>query len=231
MKVRCNLCGAPNTIHPGQKMLFCEFCGSAVAISDLRGPEHLILPHQRNDQMAREMLISHLKSRRRKPPSRIEADFSYLPFYMEEGDGTINPLAAANPGMEIIPPYPPAGDYRFFEPSMADEQEILPAQGNKPEARYLLHLPVYTLKYSVSGVEQTATVVGESWQVLMDELPPRKDLSVNRINFLAAAALFILFLFAGKISPNITGRTAIIGTASLTVFLLYKMRERLVKKV
>ena len=68
MKVQCNLCGGENEVHPGQEMLFCEYCGSSLALERNGGPEHLILPHERNDKTAGEALRSLLAEKNMARP-------------------------------------------------------------------------------------------------------------------------------------------------------------------
>jgi hypothetical protein len=230
MKVNCNFCGASNKLHPGQKILFCEFCGSAIAPTEYGEPDHLILPHQRNDKMAREMLISFLKTKNRRVPGKMNIDFSFIPFFMEENDSIRNALQPANSSIDIKLPHPPAGDYRFFDSSLADKERIIPIDKEKKNTRYILHLPIYRINYQTPRGEWTAYAIGQSWQILADHLPTEEDVSVNMVNLLAAAALMIIYLFMGKLAPKLPGTMAIIFLASLTGFSLYKIRDRMVKR-
>lgn len=230
MKVNCNFCGASNKIRPGQKILFCEFCGSAIALTDYGEPDHLILPHHRNDKMAREMFISFLRTKNRRVPKQINIDFSFIPFFMEENGGVRNTLQSATSTIDVKLPHPPAGDYRFFDSSLAEKEEIISLDKKKKNVRYILHLPIYRINYQTHKGEWTAYAIGQSWQILADHLPTELEVSVNRTNLLYAAALMIIYLFMGKLAPKLPGTMAIILLTSLTGYSLYKIRGRMVKR-
>jgi len=119
MQVKCLHCGGENAVHPGQRMLFCSFCGSALAIERTEAPEHLILPHKRNDRNAEEALRSYLVSRKRGRPEVTKTLFAFAPFLLvEDGKGDTDLVAASGRVVSSIP-YPPAGNYRFFDETLA----------------------------------------------------------------------------------------------------------------
>ena len=154
MQVRCSLCGGENEIQPGQKMLSCSYCGSALAVDGLDGPEHLILPHERSDRLACEALRSFLLSRRMPRPKDIKVDFAYIPYLLVEDEkgrtGTVSGTAKPPAGTGALP-HPPAGCYRFFDAESAGTERIVPAAKIEKGTTRLLHLPVYRMRYKIGG--------------------------------------------------------------------------------
>jgi hypothetical protein len=133
MLVKCRHCGGENTVHPGQRMLFCSFCGSALAIERPEAPEHLILPHERNDRNAEEALGSYLLSRKRGKPEVTKRLFGYAPYLLVEDEKGATDLVPASDGVETPIPYPPAGNYRFFDESFAGSETVIPLVGSDEE--------------------------------------------------------------------------------------------------
>jgi len=131
MQVKCRHCGGENAVHPGQQMLFCSFCGSALAIERTEAPEHLILPHKRNDRSAEEALRSHLLSKKRGRPEVKKTLFAFAPFLLVENEKGDTDLTPASGNVETSIPYPPAGNYRFFDEVIADGETIIPLEGTE----------------------------------------------------------------------------------------------------
>jgi hypothetical protein len=232
MQVKCNLCGGGNTVHPGQKMLFCSFCGSALSIEKKKGPEHLILPHKRNDKHAGEALRSWLLSKNRPQPKNIKLEFSYLPFLMIEDDKGKTSTALA-PGIPFIAgnlPYPPAGNYRFFDETLAGDEKVVPFKRIEEGILRILHLPVYEARYDAGGGHWAASIIGESWQMLSDAIPKERSADLDFKNVLIAACLFVVYLLIGKMAPSTLSRFVLIFIAGSLGFLGYYLRTKLVKK-
>jgi hypothetical protein len=231
MLVRCSLCGGENAIKPGQEMLACSYCGSALAIDKAPGLEHLILVHARDDRAAENVLRSFLMERNRKRPVGAAIDFSFIPYAMiETGDGetSIAPACASLAPQEGVP-YPPAGEYRFFDESGAPSEKILPADRIDKDAIRIVHLPVYGIRYEAGGWKGTAAVVGESWQVIAAELPPERPRALNIGLFIAAAVLFAAYLVIGSFASGALGRLALIVAASGCGYALFTIYEKATK--
>ena len=127
MLVKCQHCGGENTVHPGQRMLFCSFCGSALVVERSEGPEHLILPHERSDRKAGDALRSYLLSKGRGKAVVTKVDFAFVPYLLlEDGKGATG-LVPATGSIDI--PYPPAGNYRFFDGELAGGERVVPLAG------------------------------------------------------------------------------------------------------
>ena len=179
MLVSCTLCGGENRIHPGQQMLVCAYCGSTLAVRERSEPEHLILPHRRNDALAALALRSHLSAAGRAAPRDVRVEFSYVPYAFSADDdraGAGSPCAGEPPGAGRVTS-PPAGDYRFFDRALAGGETVAePARIDPADAQAvrILYLPLYQVAYRAAGEEYRASVMGESLHVYADALPRRR---------------------------------------------------------
>jgi hypothetical protein len=230
MIVSCNLCGGENKVHPGQKMLFCSFCGSALAIQKERSLEHLILPHERNDRGAGEALRSYLLSKRRGRCEIGETRFAYLPFVLVEEENGRTRIVPASKETRASVSYPPSGNYQFFDETLAGNETVVPLSDEAVDGERLLHLPVYDVSYHVGRFEGKADVIGESWQVQTDVLPAETGESFDFSRALKAAALFTLFLFIGKLVPGWLARFALTMIAAAAGYAILTIREKAVKR-
>jgi hypothetical protein len=233
MLVRCSLCGGENEREPGQEMLACSYCGAALALAKPAGPEHLILVHARKDEAAEAALRSLLIEKERRRPAAVTIDFRYVPYAMiESPDGKASVAAAARAG-ELLGgvPYPPAGEYRYFEEPRASGEKIAAVEAIPDGAVRIVHLPVYTIRYEAGDWKGQAAVVGESWQVIAGDLPPGKRRAPNVGVLIAAAALFTGYLFIGTIATNTLARLALIMGASGAGYALFGLRERVSRRV
>ena len=230
MIVSCNLGGGESKVHPGQKMLFCSFCGSALAIQKERGLEHLILPHERNDKSAGEALRSHLLSKRRGRCDIGETRFAYLPFVLVEEENGRTKIVPASKETRASVSYPPSGNYQFFNETLAGNETVVPLTDEAVEGERLLHLPVYEVSYRAGGFKGSAAVLGGSWQVQAADLPPETGEAFEFSRALKAAALFTLFLFIGKLSPSWLVRFALTIIAAAAGYAIITIREKVVKR-
>ena len=230
MIVSCNLCGGENRVHPGQKMLFCSFCGSALAIKKEQGLEHLILPHERNDQGAGEALRSFLLSKRRGRCEIEEIRFAYLPFVLIEEENGRTRIVPASKETWASVSYPPSGNYQFYDETIAGNETVVPLSDEAVEGERLLHLPVYEVSYRAGGFKGSAAVIGGSWQIQVDDLPPETGESFDFSRALKAAALFTLFLFIGKLAPSWLARFALTMIAAAAGYAIITIREKVVKQ-
>ncbi|MBN1885084.1 MAG: hypothetical protein JW876_06135 [Candidatus Krumholzibacteriota bacterium] len=230
MNVRCRLCGGDNTVRPGQRMVTCAFCGSALALGEKEGPEQLILPHERTDRGATEALVSHLAERGLALPRGIpEVSFAYVPYAMATGErGTMETTAiAAAPRAARSIPWPPAGAWRFFDEALAGGEEIVPAGEIPGDAIRLLWLPLYTVRYRAAGKTRTAAIFGDSWLVLATDWPPGRPQTLDTRNVLLAAGLFVAYLFIGRLGAGLPARLVVIASAATTGWLALAARRRL----
>lgn len=233
MQVKCSLCGGENEIQPEQKMLFCSYCGSALAIDEGSGPEHLILPHERNERHAREAMTSYLLHRRMPRPKDIRIEFSYIPYLMiedEKGQMITAPGTAKAPAGTGALPYPPAGNYRFFDEKLAGNEKVAPVTKSVKGVKRILHLPMYRMRYTAAGTTWNASVIGESWQVYADKVPPELPSTLNMQNIIIAACLFTAFLFIGKLGHGWFARFVVILAAASAVVTFFTLRRKITEK-
>jgi len=233
MQVKCGHCGGENAVHPGQRMLFCSFCGSALVIERSDGPEHLILPHERNDRSAGDALRSYLLSKGRGTPEVTKVAFAFIPFLLVEEENGETGLAPASDETTVSMPYPPAGNYRFFDESIAAGERIVPIDGSHEGAEgakivKILHLPLYNVEYRCGRFEGTAAIVGGSWHVDLSGLPAEGQVELKSSNLLVLAALFTAFLFIGAAAPNWAMRFVYIFLSAAAGFVFFRIRDRMV---
>lgn len=233
MLVRCSLCGGENEREPGQEMLACSYCGAALALEAQRGPEHVILVHKRDDAAAENVLRSFLIEKDRRRPATMRTDFAFIPFAMiEDADGKTSTVPASKQGaLQGGTPYPPAGQYCFFDEALEPTEKIVPVETAPKDAVRIIHLPVYTVRYEALSWKGRAAVIGESWQVIAGELPPEKPRALNLGLFLAAAGLFAVYFVLGKLVSNVLARFALIMAASGVGYSISVLRERVSKGV
>ncbi|MBU8922904.1 MAG: hypothetical protein KOO63_13895 [Bacteroidales bacterium] len=228
MKVQCSLCGGENEIHPGQEMLFCEYCGSSLAVEKQGGAEHLFLPHERNDKTAGKALRSLLTEKNLARPKDMKIEFSYIPFVMIESDrGKMHTMPAPGAPSWAMPiPFPPAGNYSFFDESLASKEKVYSARETPADAHKTLHLPVYRIRYRAVGRKFKALVVGESLLVLAKEFPPGMPAPLSIPNMIVAGSLFAGFLIAGRFMGGWGSRVGLIIIVSTIAYAIFSIRER-----
>jgi hypothetical protein len=208
-------------------MLACSFCGASLALEAPREAERLILSHTRDDKMAEATLRSHLVEKERRRPTRTQTEFSFVPFSMIEADDggiSLAPAACAWRSKESTP-YPPAGEYRFLDENTVRET-VVPADTADPRAMRIIHLPIYQIAYEAAGWRGHAAVVGESWQIVAEELPPAQPRRANMSSVFAAIALFAGYYALARIVPGFAGRLLAVAAAAATLYFMYAIRER-----
>lgn len=216
MRVHCDLCGGDNEISPGQEMLRCAYCGSSLAVETRMGPDHLILPHQRDDEKASRAVVSLLAHKRLSRPRDIKVEFAYVPYVMieDEKSRSVTRPAPGAPRWAVPLPFPPAGDYSFFDATLAGEETCVDA-GRLPEKTLkLLHVPLYRVTYRASGKTWHAVVTGESLLVQGRELPPPRARGLDIPNLLAGGAIFTALMFVGAAGGNVFARAVLIFSAA-----------------
>jgi len=229
---KCSLCGGDNEYQPGDEMIVCSYCGAALALEKPEGPEHLVLSHTRSDALAEGALRSFLAERERRHPARMTTEYALAPFLMiEDGEGkTRIAPGASSARFRGISPLLPAGNYDYLDEEAARPEKVVPAEAIEPGTVKILHLPVYSIRYEAGGWKGTASVIGESWQVLAADLPPQRQRAVNVGLFLASIGLFLAYIFLGRIASNLLGRLALIMGASGGGYLLFTIHERVARR-
>jgi hypothetical protein len=231
MIVRCDLCGGENEIHPGQEILLCGYCGSSLALETRDAPEHLILPHERNDGHAELALRSLLTARKLARPADIKIEFSFVPYAIAGGsDGKARAVPAPGAPSWARPlPFPPAGNYSFFKKDLAGKEKVFDLRSVPEEARQLLHLPLYRIKYRAAGGKYDALVAGESLMTISDKFPPEVPAPASVPNMIAAACLFTVFLLIGRLASGWAARFVFVLLAASAGYVFFSLRERMIR--
>lgn len=232
MLVRCDCCGGENQTDPGHEMLVCAYCGTALAIEKRRGPERLILAHERSDSRAEAALRSFLIEKGRRRPVALSTAFSFMPFAMiEDADGatSLAPACASCANLGGTP-YPPAGHYRFSDGTNPPGEPVVPEETTDPRAARIIHLPVYLIRYKSGGWNGDAAVVGESWQVIAGTLPPERPQALDLRALGALTGLFIAYFIIGALVPRAPARLSLVAGAALAAYGALVYHERAARR-
>jgi hypothetical protein len=190
------------------------------------------LPHDRNDRHAQEALRSFLAAKSLASPKDIKLDFAYIPYTMLEDD---RGRLFGQPGKGVWPEigpltFPPAGEYRFFDPSLAGGEKVF-EYDEQPEtvaeAARILYLPVYRVRYRAAGKKFRALIMGESYYVFADSLPPERPAGVSVPNMLVAASMAVAYLFIGQLGHSSAARILVIMAAALAGWGAFSLRTRI----
>ena len=185
--------------------------------------------------MNEEALRSFLAAKSLASPKDIKLDFAYIPYTMLEDDrGHLFGQPGRGTWPELGPlTFPPAGSYRFFDESLAGEEKVFPHDEEPKtlaEAARILFLPVYRARYRTAGKKFRALIMGESYYVFADILPPKRPASVSVPNILAAASMAVIFLFIGKLGHSTAARILVIMTAALLGWGAFTLKARIASK-
>ncbi|HMA77353.1 MAG TPA: hypothetical protein VKO43_08595 [Candidatus Krumholzibacteriaceae bacterium] len=227
MQVKCELCGGKNELLPGQKMLKCIYCGSALAVED-KEYEHLILPHSRDDGTAEDILCSFLLKRGCPAPDDIETEFSYVPFSViedESGGTSCIPADGAPRGVGPLADIP-AGDYCFFDEKLTSGENLVQAAGRDDRACRMIHLPLYLISFRMGKQRLYAVITGENWHVQMEKVPARRNQSMDIASLIPAAGLFLIYLLAGKLTGSWLARLGLMAAAASVGYSAYRIRDK-----
>jgi predicted RNA-binding Zn-ribbon protein involved in translation (DUF1610 family) len=203
----CPQCGGE--LHPdeGQIFLACPFCGSAVHADKSRIVFHWYLASTLDEAQAKAALARWMAGNQTVKDLDRKArltgiTFSYFPvWHIREKssgrEGAVLEPAAATSVTELKAVRLPAGDLRKYEASL-DPQAVSPsipfdtvlgwlaAQGVAREhivEAALVHLPLYTAKYSYGGRIYTALVEAATGSVFANIFPAKAEAP-----YMAAAA-------------------------------------------
>ena len=216
----CTQCGGE--LHPdeGQIFLTCPFCGSAVYLDKSRVVFHWYLASTLDESEAgaalrRWMAGNHTVKDLDKKSQLIGGSFEYFPvwyFKRRQPGGREEILlepAAATSISEIRRLNLPAGDLRKYDPAL-DSQSHPPsvplqtAEGWLVERqipvaelgeRALVHIPLYTFKYTYQGRSYTALVEGGTGGVFANIYPSKAETPYMLVGGLTALVFLCLASF------------------------------------
>lgn len=215
----CSQCGGE--LHPdeGQIFLTCPFCGSTVYIDKSRVVFHWYVAPTLNRDLAlgalRRWMTGSQTVKDLDDKSQVtEIAFQYFPmwyFKLRRRDGKeevhLSP-AAATAVSEIGSLVLPAGDLRKYAAEIEPEAQapsvpLASAQGwlsseiqagETISESSLLHIPVFTVKYSYQGVSYTALVEGATGEVFANLFPAKAEAPYRTVGLIAAAVFLCLAL-------------------------------------
>lgn len=198
--VLCTQCGGE--LHPdeGQIFLTCPYCGSTVYLDKARVVFHWYLAATLDESKARGALARWMSGNQTVKDLDTKArlvsiQFEYFPlWYIKrrkpggKEDVLLRP-AAATSVTELQHLRLPAGDLRKYASSL-DSQSHTPTvpmdtvvgwlkEANIPEAelveRALVHIPLYSCKYTYQGQTYTALVDGATGVVFANIFPAKQE--------------------------------------------------------
>ena len=219
-ELRCTQCGGE--LHPdeGQLFLTCPYCGAAVYLDKSRVVFHWHLAPTLKEEDARAALRRWMAGNETVKDLDEKAvvagcSFEYFPIWLfrrQEPGGQEELLlepAAATSVSEIRGLKLPAGDLRKYDPGLdpiAHRPSVpLPAaegwlaERGRPGAeiseRALVHVPLYTFKYTYKGSAYTALVEAGTGGVFANLFPAKAEAPYRMAGGLAALVFLCLATF------------------------------------
>lgn len=218
--VHCTQCGGE--LHPdeGQIFLTCPYCGSTVYLDKARVVFHWYLAPtidsaKARGELARWMAGNETVKDLDRKSQVVGETFEYFPlwYFKRRGPGGKEEIVltpgAATSVTEIRNLNLPAGDLRKYEDSLASES-VMPSvpleaaegwlegmhipRGELAE-RALVHLPLYTFKYTYQGQTYTALVEGATGKVIANIYPAKVEAPYRLAGGLAALVFLCLATF------------------------------------
>jgi hypothetical protein len=216
--VSCAQCGGE--LHPdeGQIFLTCPYCGSTVYLDKSQVVFHWYLAPTLDEQKARGALASWMAGNQTvkdldKKASVMGGSFEYFPLWYfkrrssDRQEEIILEPAAATSVSEISSLRIPAGDLRKYDPSLDSqahppsvplqtavswlrENEGIPSEEIVEQS--LVHLPLYTFKYSYRGQIYTALVEAGTGGVFANIFPAKAEMPYRVVGGLTAAVFLCL---------------------------------------
>lgn len=231
-RVYCTQCGGE--LHPdeGQIFLTCPFCNSTVYLDKSQVVFHWYLASTLDEVKARASLARWMAGNQTVKDLDRKAQitgmtFEYFPmWYLKQRSPNGNERdyllpAAATSVTEIRQMNLPAGDLRKYEASLESQSHVpsVPLQAIDawlgqhaipPEEiaeRALVHIPLYTFKYTFQGNPYTAIVEGGTGGVYANIYPAKVEAPYRLAGGLAALIFLCLALFpvVGALTNNSGG--------------------------
>lgn len=217
--LQCAQCGGE--LHPdeGMRFLQCPYCDSSVYVDKTRVVFHWYLADTLNVEKAQRRLAQWMSGNETEKDLDLKSEivsssFSYFPVWMirtKSGDKEDShlELAAATSITELKSLRLQAGDLRKFNTTLTLEiiEPTVPletalewiedkrGEEDQIEEIFLVHLPIYTFKYSYSGQTYTALVEGANGTVLANLFPAKDEVIYRSIGLVTA----VIFLFLAQI--------------------------------
>ncbi len=219
-KFQCTQCGGE--LHPDEGQLFvtCPFCNSTVYLDKSRVVFHWYLAPTLDQKRARSSLARWMAGNETvkdldEKSRLVDQSFQYFPlwfFKRRRSDGKETILlepAAATSVSELKRVKLPAGDLRKYDDDLENQsqQPTVPLQAaldwlkgrqvvpKEIAESALVHIPLYTFKYTYQGQRYTAVVEGATGRVLANIYPAKAEAPYQFVGGLSAIAFLGLALF------------------------------------
>ncbi len=250
----CTQCGGE--LHPdeGQIFLTCPYCNATVYVDKSRVVFHWYVAPTLNEEQARSALYRWMSGNETVKDLDKKAQvqgvtFRYFPVWylrIQNGDQehiSLQP-AAATSQTEITHLKIPAGDLRPYPPEL-DSQADAPTvpleaalewttqQGEKGSVSEmaLVHVPLYTFRYTYQNKPYIAVVDGSSAHVLANLYPAKNELPYRMVGgvvagvYLCLALLPVLMGLVGEEEGLTLGMTICtgLGVVAAPVFLVWAL--------
>jgi len=215
--INCSQCGGE--LHPdeGQIFLTCPYCGATVYLDKTKVVFHWYLAPTLDQEKAKGELMRWMAGNQTvkdldRKATLTGAAFEFFPmWYFKRRNNTgqesisLAP-AAATSVTEVNNMKLPAGDLRKYDGSI-DAQAHLPtvplqaafawlAQSQIPQTEIveqsLVHVPLYTFKYSYQGNAYTAVVEGGTGEVFANIYPAKAEAPYRTIGLITALIFLCL---------------------------------------
>lgn len=246
-QVNCGQCGSALPVELGAQFVTCEFCGATSFVDKARAVFHYALrvTVRQDDALAalrRWMAGNQTVKDLDKKSTVSESSFEYFPvwyFKTRQPDGReeiILAPAAPTSVSEITHIDLPAGDLRKYSaeieaqarpPNVPLETALgwLESKGAQKESlleQALVHIPIYTFKYSYQGRSYAALVEAATGGVLANIYPAKSEAPYQLVGGAAALVFLCLATFpiGGYIMNGGTGAGLGLGICTGIGFLL-----------
>jgi len=232
----CTQCGGE--LHPdeGQIFLTCPYCSSTVYLDKSRVVFHWYVAPTLDEQEARGSLNRWMSGSQTvkdldRKSTVSEVIFSYFPVWYfkmrsKNGDEQIRLRpAAATSTSEISSLRLPAGDLRSYNAEIEGQAQqpsvplqtalewIRPAGASELEVgeQALVHIPIYSFKYTFNGQPYSALVEGATGEVFADLFPAKAEAPFLAVGITAALVYLCLALIPVMMGLNNSGEGAGLG--------------------
>ena len=261
-QIQCSQCGGD--LHPdeGQSFLTCPYCGATVYLDKARVVFHWFLaptldPEQARGSLARWMAGNQTVKDLDQKSQVVGQTFEYFPiwYFKQKVNGKEEILlepAAATSVTELRHLNLPAGDLRKFEASVQPQSVepsvpmqtalgwALPAlSGGTAEAleTALVHIPIYTFKYTYQNKTYTALVEGATGATLANIFPAKAEApylmagGITALVFLCLASIPLIGLINGRTDGLGIGAAVCAGLGIIAAPILFALAAWVAGKV
>jgi DNA-directed RNA polymerase subunit RPC12/RpoP len=261
--ITCAQCGGE--LHPdeGQIFIICPYCSSAIYLDKSRVVFHWYLASTLDETKARAALQRWMAGNQTvkdldKKATITGSAFEYFPVWYfkhrqpaSQKDTVYLKPAAATSITEIKNIKLPAGDLRKYDSALDAEatSPSVPLQtaltwlaedhvpGNEIAEQSLVHIPVFTYKYTFKGDSYTAIVEAGTGEVFANIYPAKAELPYRTIGCITALIFVVLAIIpligAGMQGPTGTGigLAICVGLGIIFVPLLFGIAAYIAAKV